>query len=234
MHRILKQEAISLFPIHIELETGMNRLGFVSAEIPELLKQLAGTAFKVQSVFSHLAASEEAQQDAFTQKQFDSYQSMAGLMQSTLQYSFIRHISNSAAVVRNPSLQMDMVRLGIGLYGIDPANSKLLELKEVGSLKTTIAQIKDLKAGETVGYNRLGVAEAPIRTGTLRLGYADGYPRALGNGVGKVFYRGRLVPTIGSICMDMTMINLTEIPEAREGDEVIVFRTDLSVSTLAN
>jgi alanine racemase len=234
MHKILKQEAISLFPIHIELETGMNRLGFASGEIPELLNQLTGTAFKVQSVFSHLAASEEAQQDAFTQKQFDSYQSMAGLMRGTLHYPFIRHISNSAAVVRNPALQLDMVRLGIGLYGIDPANSKLLELKEVGSLKTTIAQIKDLKAGETIGYNRLGVAEGPIKTGTLRLGYADGYPRALGNGIGKVFYRGRLVPTIGSICMDMTMINLTEIPEAREGDEVVVFGTDLSVSNLAN
>jgi Alr-MurF fusion protein len=234
MHKILKQEAITIFPIHIELETGMNRLGFASAEIPELLKQLNGTAFKVQSVFSHLAASEEAQQDDFTQKQFDSYQSMANLMEGTLKYPFIRHISNSAAVVRNPALQLDMVRLGIGLYGIDPANSKLLELKEVGSLKTTIAQIKDLKKGETVGYNRLGVAEFPIKTGTLRLGYADGYPRTLGNGIGKVFYRGRLVPTIGSICMDMTMINLTEIPEAREGDEVIVFGADLSVSTLAN
>ena len=234
MHRILKQEAINLFPIHIELETGMNRLGFASAEIPELLKQLAGTAFKVQSVFSHLAASEESQQDNFTQKQFDRYQSMVTLIQATLQYPFIRHISNSAAIVRNPGLQLDMVRLGIGLYGVDPAHSKLLELKEVGSLKTTIAQIKELQAGETVGYNRLGVAEGPIKTGTLRLGYADGYPRVLGNGVGKVLYRGRLVPTIGSICMDMMMINLTEIPEAREGDEVIVFGADLSVSTLAN
>jgi alanine racemase len=234
MHKILKQEAISLFPIHIELETGMNRLGFSFPQVPDLLKQITGTAFRVQSVFSHLAASEEAQQDAFTQKQFDAYQSMVSRIREVLGYNFIQHISNSAAVVRNPVMQLDMVRLGIGLYGIDPANSKLLELKEVGNLKTTIAQIKELEAGETVGYNRLGLAEASMKIGTLRLGYADGYPRALGNGVGKVFYKGKLVPTVGSICMDMTMINLTEIPDAREGDEVIIFGNELSVAALAN
>jgi len=234
LNKILKQEAIHLFPIHIELETGMNRLGFAATQIPELLKQLDGTAFRVVSVFSHLAASEEAQQDAFTQKQFETFQSMSARIQEALGYTFIQHISNSAAVVRNPALQLDMVRLGIGLYGIDPANSKLLDLKEVGTLKTTIAQIKQLEAGETVGYNRRGVAEGFMKTGTLRLGYADGYPRTLGNGVGKVFYKGKLVPTVGSICMDMTMINLTDIPEAREGDEVIVFGNELSVAALAN
>jgi Alr-MurF fusion protein len=233
MQKILKQEAISLFPIHIELETGLNRLGFSSSQIPDLLEKLTGTTFRVQSVFSHLAASEEAQQDVFTQKQFETYRSLVGRIQEVLGYTFIQHISNSAAVARNPALQLDMVRLGIGLYGIDPANSNLLELKEVGSLKTTIAQIKQLEAGETVGYNRLGMAEAPMKIGTLRLGYADGYPRVLGNGAGKVFYKGKLVPTVGNICMDMTMINLTEIPDAAEGDDVIIFGNELSVSTLA-
>jgi Alr-MurF fusion protein len=233
MHKLLKQEAIHLFPVHIELETGMNRLGFASAQIPELLKKLTGGAFRVQSVFSHLAASEEAQQDAFTQNQFENYQSMVSLIKESLGYPFIQHISNSAAVVRYPTLQLDMVRLGIGLYGIDPASSKLLDLKEVGTLKTTIAQIKELKAGETVGYNRLGVADRSMKIGTLRLGYADGYPRSLGNGAGKVFYKGKLVPTIGSICMDMTMIDISEIPEAREGDEVVIFGSELSVAELA-
>ena len=136
-------------------------------------------------------------------------------------------------MVRNPQLQLDMVRLGIGLYGIDPAASKLLDLKEVGTLKTTIAQIKELQAGETVGYNRMGVAEGLTKTGTLRLGYADGYPRCLGNGVGKVFYKGKMVPTIGSISMDMTMIDISEIPDAKEGDEVIVFGNELSVTEVA-
>jgi Alr-MurF fusion protein len=233
LQKLLKQEAIGIFPIHIELETGMNRLGFASAQLPELLEQLKAGIFRVQSVFSHLAASEEAQQDDFTQKQFERYQAMAGHIQDSLGYAFIRHISNSAGIVRNPSLQLDMVRLGIGLYGIDPAASGLLDLKEVGSLKTTIAQIKDLAAGETVGYNRRGIADHAMKVGTLRMGYADGYPRSLGNGIGKVWYKGRLVPTVGSICMDLTMIDISEIPDAREGDEVLIFGNELSVAELA-
>jgi Alr-MurF fusion protein len=233
LRRLLRKEAISLFPIHIELETGMNRLGFSSGQIHELLLELNGNDFRIQSVFSHLAASEEAQQDAFTQNQFEVYQSMAARIQEALGYSFLRHISNSAAIVRNPALQLDMVRLGIGLYGIDPASSPLLDLKGAGTLKTTIAQIKRLEAGETVGYNRKGVAEQAMNIGTLRLGYADGYPRSLGYGRGKVLYRGRLVPTIGSICMDMTMIDISEISDAREGDEVIVFGDGLPVDEMA-
>jgi alanine racemase len=230
---ILKKEAISLFPIHIELETGMNRLGFSAAQIPELVLGLTGNDFHVQSVFTHLAASEEAQQDAFTQGQFDLYQSVADRIGESLGYPFLRHISNSAAIVRNPALQLDMVRLGIGLYGVDPASSALLDLKGAGTLKTTIAQIKHLEVGETVGYNRKGVAYQPMKIGTIRLGYADGYPRSLGYGNGKLLYRGRLVPTIGSICMDMTMIDITEISDPREGEEVIVFGEGLTVDELA-
>lgn len=233
LQNLLKQEAIRLFPIHIELETGMNRLGFASAQIPELLELLKEGVFRVQSVFSHLAASEEAQQDDFTRNQFEIYQSIAGRIQEFLGYPFIRHISNSAGIVRNPALQLDMVRLGIGLYGIDPVASGLLDLKEVGSLKTTIAQIKELEAGETIGYNRRGVADHAMKIGTLRLGYADGYPRSLGNGIGKVWYKGKLVPTIGSISMDMMMIDISEISEAREGDEVVIFGNELSVAELA-
>jgi alanine racemase len=130
-------------------------------------------------------------------------------------------------------MQLDMVRLGIGLYGVDPSASKLLELQEVGTLKTTIAQIKQLDAGETIGYNRRGIASQPMKTGTLRLGYADGYPRSLGNGVGKVWYKGRLAPTVGSLSMDMTIIDITDFKDAKEGDEVIVFGRELSVSLVA-
>lgn len=231
--KLLKQEVINYFPIHIELETGMNRLGFSSSQVPELLERIKGTAVRVQSVFSHLAASEEAQQDDFTRGQFELYLAMVQRIKTSLGYPFIQHISNSAALVRNPELQLDMVRLGIGLYGIDPAHSKLLDLKEVGTLKTTIAQIKEISKGETVGYNRRGFAEQPMKIGTIRLGYADGYPRSLGYGVGKIFYKGRLVPTIGSISMDMTMIDLSEIPDAKEGDELIIFGSDLSVEDLA-
>ncbi len=234
LQKLLKQEAVNMFPVHIELETGMNRLGFAASQVGELSEHLTSGDFRVQSVFSHLAASEEAQQDEFTQKQFESYQSMAGRIREALGYPFIRHISNSAGIVRDPSLQLDMVRIGIGLYGIDPAFSGLLDLKEVGTLKTTIAQIKDLSKGETIGYNRRGVAEHNMKIGTLRLGYADGYPRALGNGTGKVWYRSRLVPTIGSISMDLMMIDLSEIPDAMEGDEVVIFGNALSVTQLAD
>jgi alanine racemase len=233
LQKLLKQEAVNLFPIHIELETGMNRLGFASSQIGELSEQLTSADFRVQSVFSHLAASEEAQQDEFTQLQFESYQSMAGRLQRALGYPFLRHISNSAGIVREPSLQLDMVRIGIGLYGIDPASSGLLDLKEVGTLKTTIAQIKELAKGETIGYNRRGIADHKMKIGTLRLGYADGYPRVLGNGVGKVWYKGRLVPTIGTISMDLMMIDLSEVPDAMEGDEVVIFGNSLSVTDLA-
>jgi Alr-MurF fusion protein len=234
LNKLIKQEAISYFPVHIELETGMNRLGFSSAQIPELLDQLKGSDLRVHSVFSHLAASEEAQQDDFSREQYDRYVSMIDRISKSLGYPFLRHISNSAALVRNPEFQLDMVRIGIGLYGIDPANSKLLDLKEVGTLKTTIAQIKEISRGETVGYNRLGVADRSMKIGTIRLGYADGYPRSLGNGVGKIFYKGRLVPTIGSISMDMTMIDISDISDAKEGDELIIFGNELSVTKLAN
>jgi len=233
LQKLLKQEAVNLFPIHIELETGMNRLGFASSQIRQLAEQFKSADFRVQSVFSHLAASEEAQQDEFTQSQFESYHSMAGRIQEAVGYPFIRHISNSAGIVRDPALQLDMVRIGIGLYGIDPASSGLLDLKEVGTLKTTIAQIKELSKGETIGYNRRGIADHKMKIGTLRLGYADGYPRVLGNGVGKVWYKGRLVPTIGTISMDLMMIDLSEVPDAMEGDEVIIFGNSLSVNDLA-
>lgn len=234
LEKMLKQEAITLFPVHIELETGLNRLGFSEMQVPELIEKLTGSAFRVQSVFSHLAASEDPGQDSFTQKQFERFQAMAVILKESLGYPFIQHISNSAGLVRNPELQLDMVRLGIGLYGIDPAASRLLELKEVGTLKTTIAQIKQLAAGETVGYNRRGIADHEMKIGTLRLGYADGYPRNLGNGIGKIWYKSRLVPTIGSISMDMTMIDITEITDAREGDEVIIFGPELSIAQLAH
>jgi alanine racemase len=234
MDQLLKREAVGLFPVHIELETGMNRLGFASKDMPELLEILAHSSAHVQSVFSHLAASEEAQQDVFTRQQFRKYQAMVEQLAQFLPYPFLKHISNSAAVVRDPSMQLDMVRLGIGLYGIDPADSSLLDLKTVGTLRTTIAQIKSIAAGETIGYNRKGVAEKAMKIATVRLGYADGYPRSLGNGVGKMWYKGQLVPTVGSLCMDMSMLDITGIDDAREDDELIVFGPELPVEQLAH
>jgi alanine racemase len=229
----LKGQGLSRFPVHIELETGMHRLGFPMEKLEELCQSLKASAFTVQSVFSHLAASEEAQQDEFTRHQASQYIQAAGKIQDALGYPFLRHISNSAAIIRHPSLQLDMVRLGIGLYGIDSAGSHQLDLQEVSTLKSTIAQIQQLQQGDTVGYNRKGIAAPGAIIATVRIGYADGYPRSLGNGAGKMWVRGHMAPVIGSICMDMTMIDITGIPDVREGDEVVVFGNELSVRQLA-
>jgi alanine racemase len=266
LERWLKKEGVLQFPVHIELETGMNRLGFPLSAVEELAETLvpamgggavgaaageggtmsaavgsgagpaagSATVFKVQSVFSHLAASEEAQQDAFSRQQGAAYLEAVGRLQAVLPYTFLRHIANSAAILRHPELRLDMVRLGIGLYGVDPANSHRPDLQEVSTLKSTIAQIKVLHEGDTIGYNRKGVAVSGMVIATVRIGYADGYYRSLGNGIGKVWVKGRLAPVVGSVCMDMTMIDITGIPDVREGDEVVVFGKELSVNQLAH
>lgn len=230
----LKKQGIRQFPVHIELETGMNRLGFSPAELPSLLEALKGDTFTVKSVFSHLAASEEKQHDAFTKQQATIFHTMVEALQQLLPYPFLRHISNTAGIARHPDLQLDMVRLGIGLYGIDSGNTHKLELKEVSTLIATIAQIKHLKAGETVSYGRKGVVNRDTTIATVRIGYADGYPRNLGNGVGKMWVKGVLAPVIGIVCMDMVMIDITDIPHVQEGDEVILFGRELPVSQVAH
>ena len=231
--RWLRNEGIAQFPVHIELETGLHRLGFPQERTDELCAALKNSCFKVQSAFSHFAASEDPQQDAFTLAQAAIFTSIAGKLQEAIGYPFLHHIANSAAIIRQPGLQLDMVRLGIGLYGIDSAASHLLKLQEVSTLKSTIAQIKHLSEGDTVGYNRKGIGTQGMVIATVRIGYADGYPRSLGNGAGKMSVKGRMAPVIGIISMDMTMIDITGIPDIQEGDEVIVFGNELSVRQLA-
>lgn len=230
----LHKEGIQQFPVHIELETGMHRLGFSKKELPILLAAIRGNTFKVQSVFSHLAASEDPQHDSYTLQQFERYQQMSDEIQQVLPYSFLRHISNTAGITRHPQLQLDMVRLGIGLYGVNTDTKAGLDLKEVSTLRSTIAQIKELDEGETVSYGRKGVLMRASRVATVRIGYADGYPRSLGNGAGKMWVNGHLAPVIGTICMDMTMIDITGIPQVAEGDEVVVFGKELPVAQVAH
>ncbi|MBC7875228.1 MAG: alanine racemase, partial [Ferruginibacter sp.] len=230
----LKQENVQQYPVHIEIETGMNRLGFAIDEMEKLSSVLqASSFFRVQTVFSHLAASEEAAQDEFTLHQFEIFNKAAAELEKGLGYSFLRHIANSAAVIRHPRLQMDMIRVGIGLYGVDTAGSGKLNLQTVATLKSTIAQVKHLKKGESVSYNRKGIIEKDAVIATIRIGYADGYPRRLGNGKGKVWLKGQLAPVIGTVCMDMFMIDITGIPGVEAGDEVIVFGEQLPVQEIA-
>ncbi|HEV3249967.1 MAG TPA: bifunctional UDP-N-acetylmuramoyl-tripeptide:D-alanyl-D-alanine ligase/alanine racemase [Puia sp.] len=234
VENFLKKEGIRQMPVHIEVETGMNRLGFPKKDIQELRAALIKSSFTLKSIFSHLAASDEAQHDAFTMEQARSFLQMADQIQELFPYPILKHLANTAAIIRHPQLQLDMVRLGIGLYGIDSTSSGQLELEEVSVLKSTIAQVRHLKQGETVGYNRKGIPDRDAMIATVRIGYADGYPRSLGNGAGKMWLKGHLVPTMGSICMDMTMIDITGVPGVQENDEIIVFGKEVSVQQVAH
>ncbi|MEI8059451.1 MAG: bifunctional UDP-N-acetylmuramoyl-tripeptide:D-alanyl-D-alanine ligase/alanine racemase, partial [Ferruginibacter sp.] len=229
----LQQSAIANYPVHIKLDTGMHRLGFIPSEIPDLAFKLKTSGqFKIQSVFSHLAASDDSAHDAFTNQQAESFLNSCKLIQDNIKYLFIKHIANTSAIHRHKELQLDMVRLGIGLYGVDSDIAMQQQLKNVSTLKTTISQIKKVTAGESVGYSRNSIAEKDTIIATVRIGYADGYPRSLSNGMGKMWLKGKRVPVIGKVCMDMTMLDITAI-EANEGDEVIVFGEDLAVAELA-
>jgi alanine racemase len=231
----LKREGIKNYPVHLEIETGMNRLGFTVDEIERLCKEIKATSsFRVQSVFSHLAASEDPMQDEFTNRQYEAFIKGCDELQNTLGYNFLRHISNSAAILRFSQMQLDMVRLGIGLYGVDSAVSGKLDLQTVATLKSTIAQIRHLKAGETVGYNRKGIIEKDSVIATISIGYADGFSRRFGNGAGKILVKGQLAPVIGAVCMDMTMVDVTDIPGVKQGDEAIIFGKEISIQDLAN
>ncbi|MCW3073197.1 MAG: alanine racemase [Flaviaesturariibacter sp.] len=230
----LEGQGLTGYPVHIEIETGMHRLGFAIGEIEELSTMLAASRWiKVQSAFSHLAASEDAAQDAYTLEQAAIFTTAANQLEKSLAYPFLKHISNSAAIIRHPQLQLDMVRLGIGLYGIEIATESL-ELQPVATLRSTIAQLKRLQAGDTVSYGRRGVIKEETLVATVRIGYADGYSRRLGNGVGKMWVSGHLAPVIGSVCMDMTMLDVTKIPGVKEGDTVVVFGAELPVQQLAD
>lgn len=232
--KFLHREAIQVYPIHIEIETGMNRLGFSTGDVNKLCADIkSSSSFKIQSVFTHLAASEDPAQDEFTLKQASLFHDAAEVLQKESGYPFLKHIANSAAIIRYPQLQLDMVRLGIGLYGVDSAASGKLNLQPVATLKSTIAQIKKLKKGESVSYNRKGIIGNDSLVATVRIGYADGYPRRLGNGVGKVWLHGKFAPVIGTVCMDMFMIDITNIPGVKEGDEVIIFGKELPVEEMA-
>lgn len=222
-------------PIHLKIDTGMHRLGFELSEIPALLELLrVEPRLKVQSVFSHLAGSEASEHDAFTEQQIQKYVQAYEQIVTGLGYRPIRHILNSGGIIRFPQHQMDMVRLGIGLYGIDSSEVVQSQLQVVNTLKATISQIKHIQAGETIGYSRKGKATQAMRTATISLGYADGLLRGAGNGRFSVLIRGQRAPIVGNVCMDMSMVDITHIPTAQEGDEVIVFGASPSVEELAS
>ncbi|MES2848354.1 MAG: bifunctional UDP-N-acetylmuramoyl-tripeptide:D-alanyl-D-alanine ligase/alanine racemase [Bacteroidota bacterium] len=229
----LLQSGISNYPVHIKLDTGMHRLGFETTDLEMLCAKLTASAqFKIQTVFSHLASSDNPAHDDFTKQQADTFINVCNVLEKNIPYPFVKHIANTSAIHRHAALQFDMVRLGIGLYGVDGNATMQQQLKNVSTLKTTVAQIKKIKAGESVGYNRSSVAQQDSVIATVRIGYADGYPRNLSNGKGFMWVNGKLAPVTGNVCMDMTMLDVTGI-DVNEGDDVIVFGEQLPVSQLA-
>jgi alanine racemase len=226
----------SLPPLHLKLDTGMRRLGFAEDELPDLLALLAShrAQLPVAGIMTHLAAADDPSHDDFTQQQLATFRRMAAAIEGVLGYPALKHALNSAGIRRFPEAQLDMVRLGVGLYGVEAGAEDADNLLPVSTLKTTISQIKTLPAGTTVGYGRRGAAtDHERRVATLAIGYADGYDRRFSNGQGLVLLHGRRAPVVGSVCMDMVMVDVTDVPEARPGDVAVVFGEGLSTSELA-
>ncbi len=227
----LKKEGLSQYPIHIKLDTGMNRLGFMSSEINDLkdfLKECE--VVRVKSVFSHLVGSDDEQFDDFTLNQIKLFDEVTQELKSTLGYSFIRHILNTSGILRFTNYQFDMVRVGIGMYGIGAVEQQ--NLRSVTSFKSYISQIREVKAHETIGYGRRGELAYDSEIAIVPVGYADGLNRKLGNGVGRLMINNQLASIVGNICMDMCMVDVTGL-NAKEGDEVQIFGKDQPVEGIA-
>jgi alanine racemase len=220
--------------IHIKIDTGMHRLGFDPGEIDELINQVKGRPkISLKSVFSHLAEAENEAGDDFTRRQIGLFSELSERICNEFDYPILRHIANTAAISRFPEARFDMVRLGIGLYGIAPMPVEQEKLQNVSTLYSIISQIKHISPEDTVGYNRRFKAERETTIAIVPIGYADGLSRSLGNGNGHLKVNGNFAPVVGNVCMDMTMIDITGI-EAREGDEVIIFGKDLPITRLAD
>ena len=226
-----EKEGVTNFPIHIKLDTGMHRLGFIPEEIPELIRRLKSqNAVIPRSVFSHLVGSDSDQFDSFTKRQIETFEKASTELQDAFSHKIIRHICNTAGIERFPGAQFDMCRLGLGLYGVDPYTNKILH--NVSTLKTTILQIHDVPKEETVGYSRKGKLNRDSRIAAIPIGYADGVDRHLGNGNAYCLVNGQKAYYVGNICMDVCMIDVTDI-DCKEGDKVEIFGDNLPVTLLA-
>ncbi|MGN0036265.1 MAG: bifunctional UDP-N-acetylmuramoyl-tripeptide:D-alanyl-D-alanine ligase/alanine racemase [Bacteroidaceae bacterium] len=229
--REAEHEGITHFPIHIKVDTGMHRLGFAPSDMPRLVRLLKGqTALIPRSVFSHLVGSDSPAFDDFTRQQICAFTQAAQTLQDAFPHKILRHICNTAGIERFPDAQFDMVRLGLGLYGIDPSTGNTLHC--VSTLRSTLLQIRDVPAGDSIGYSRKGIVDRPSRIAAVPIGYADGLNRHLGNGRGYCLVNGQRAPYVGNICMDVCLVDVTDI-DCREGDRVEIFGEHLSPSVLA-
>jgi len=222
------------FVVNLKIDTGMHRLGFHEEEIEKVIFLIKKHPnIKIESIFSHLAATDEPQHDDFTRTQIDLFEKLSTKITSQFTYQITRHLLNSNGIVRFPEAQYDMVRLGIGLFGFVTDKEIESQLKNTISLKTKIAQILTIKENETIGYGRNGITSRNTKIATVPLGYADGFSRKLGNGNWVMKINGKPAPTIGNVCMDMTMIDVSDI-NCNEDDVAVVFDTKEDILKMAN
>jgi Alr-MurF fusion protein len=218
--------------IHLEIETGMHRLGLEEQQVDEAISLLKENKnISIASVFSHLAGADDSNHDEYSNQQLHRFEAAYEKISGELTVKPIRHILNSSGILRL-HFQMDMVRLGIGLYGVNPTEESVDQLQPVATLKTVISQIKNIKAGESVGYGRWGKATHDMKIATIAIGYADGFSRSFSKGVGSVLINNKRAPVFGNVCMDMTMVDITDI-DVKEGDDVIIFGEGLSIHEVA-
>jgi alanine racemase len=219
----VQKQGKTAYPVHLKFNTGLNRLGLNEKDFPDLLDGIQHRQeLRIVSVLSHLAATEDEAERAFTKRQIQRFTTVAGVLEKQLGYTLIKHILNTSGILNYPEAQFDMVRSGIGLYGFGNDAGVDAQLKPVAALKTIIAQIHTLEANESVGYNRAYISNARCVTATLPLGHADGIGRQYGNGKAYVSINGQKAYVIGNVCMDMIMVDITGIG-CEEGDEAIIF-----------
>jgi len=219
--------------VHLDLDTGMHRLGFEEEHLDQLLSLISENPnLSIASFYTHLAGADEEEHHAYSIDQLQTFLDMCERIQTKLDYTPLKHALNSAGIIRYPEYQMDMVRLGIGLYGVEVSGKYDSQLKSISTLKTTISQVKKLSQGKTIGYSRKGEMKEDGQIATIAIGYADGYDRRFSNGKGYVLVHGKKAPVIGNVCMDMTMIDVSHL-EAMEGDEVIIYGPEISLKDLA-
>ena len=230
---VAKTEKQTNYPIHLKFNTGLNRLGFSENDIVPIHSKLCkSSAVKIKSIFSHLAASEDLNEDNYTKGQISSFKNITEKFVAIFGYKPLLHLCNTSGILNYPEAHLDMVRSGIGLYGFGNSDKENKNFKPIASLKSVISQIHHISKGETVGYNRAFKSEASQKTATLPIGHADGIGRQYGNGKGYVIINNQKAPIVGNVCMDMIMVNVTGI-DCKEGDEVIIFDANHTANNLA-
>ena len=233
MEELSRRNEPYILPVHVKIDTGMHRLGFSPGDALAAVAEIKTFPhMKIASVFSHLVSSEDPGDDDFSARQISVFTETCDAIRKITGEDFLRHIANTGGTARHPAARLDMVRLGIGMYGISPYEDPQSELRTVLRLKTSVTQIRRIPAGDGVGYNRAGKVLRDSVIATIPLGYADGFRRSLGLGNGQVYIKGRLFPVIGKVCMDMTMIDVTG-HDVEEGDEVVVFGPEYRVEEIA-